>query len=221
MSLTGIVLAGGASRRMGRDKAWVELDGKSLVVRVIDVLDQVSDEMIVVTNNAVEYEGLDVRVVPDAYPGKGSLGGLYSGLSAAENERAFAVACDMPFLNIELVQFLIARSSDYDVIIPAAADEPHAFSGTAGKETAKRRNLHPLHALYRKSCLASMRDAIERDDLRMISFHDAVRVLVVEQTVVEQYDPQHLSFWNVNTIEELQRAEQFLSQQRKQGANHA
>jgi molybdopterin-guanine dinucleotide biosynthesis protein A len=221
MTLTGIVLAGGASRRMGRNKAWVELDGKPLVVRVIDALRKVSTETIVVTNNEVEYRGLNVRAVPDVYPGKGSLGGLYSGLKAAENDWVFAVACDMPFLNTELVQFLIARSSDCDVIIPAAADNSRSDSGTGKRETAKKRNLHPLHALYRKTCLLPMRHAIENDDLRMISFHDAVRVDVVAQAEVERYDPQHLSFWNVNTTEELHRAEQFLLEQKKQGANHA
>lgn len=211
--VTGIVLAGGASRRMGRDKAWVELGGKFLIARVIDALRQVCDEIIIVANEPSRFEPLAVQVTPDAFPNTGSLGGLYSGVKAAQNELAVAVACDMPFLNPALLRFLISLSSGHDIVIPGVRDEtnPVRDRDTTRQETAKKKNLHPLHAVYRKTCLTPMRDAIARGDLRMISFHEFLRVRIVQQTEVEVFDPQFLSFWNVNTPDELARAERCLS----------
>lgn len=215
MQASGIVLAGGASRRMGRDKAWIELDGKFLIERVIETLKIPCDEIVIVANDA-EYAKLDARVVADEFPNTGSLGGLYSGLNAARNELAIAVACDMPFLNAELLKFLISLSFDCDIVIPSAYDTKRRGderkTGQGGKEnTAKKLNLHPLHAVYRKTCLTPMREKILQNDLRMISFHDAVRVKIVEQTEIEKFDLQHFSFWNVNTPEELERAQAFIT----------
>jgi molybdopterin-guanine dinucleotide biosynthesis protein A len=213
MGVSGIVLAGGASRRMGRDKAWVELDGKPLIERVIERLGQVCDEIVLVTNDREKFERLEQRTIADEFPGMGSLGGLYSGLRAIENELGIAVACDMPFLNPALLRFLISLSSDWDIVIPSVENENKPKKeGT--RETAKRQNLHPLHAVYRKTCLEPMREAIERSDLRMISFHAAVRVNVVPQAEVERFDLQHLSFRNVNTPEELERATELLAAER-------
>lgn len=213
MNVSGIILAGGASRRMGHDKAWIELDGKFFVARVMDALRQACSEILIVTN-ADGFEKLNVRIVRDEFPGTGSLGGLYSGLNAAENELAVAVACDMPFLNHSLVQFLISLSTDYDIVIPSGYDtkrrgDERKPERAAQLNTAKKLNLHPLHAVYRKTCLPPMRDAILQNDLRMISFHDAVRVKIVEQCEIEKFDPQLVSLWNVNTPEELARAKNF------------
>lgn len=212
--VTGIVLAGGASRRMGRDKAWVELGGKILIARVIDVLRLICDEIIVVANEPWRFEPLGVRVMPDEFPNTGSLGGLFSGLKAAQTELAIGVACDMPFLNPALLRFLISRSSGHDIVIPSVRDESEPVLGgrAARKDTAKQKSLHPLHAVYRKTCLTPMRDAIARGDLRMISFHESLRVRIVQQTEVVLLDPQFLSFWNVNTPDELARAERCLGQ---------
>lgn len=213
---------------MGRDKAWVELDGKPMIVRVLDALRQVCDDVIIVANDRAQFESLGVRVVGDEYPNSGSLGGVYSGLHAAQNDLAIAVACDMPFLNPDVLRLLISVSSDCDVIIPSVRraqdmrDERKAERASnvdlARKpdrpnnrpDTAKRRDLHPLHAIYRKTCLEPMREAIAHEDLRMIAFHDAVRVHIVEQSEIESLDPQHLSFWNVNTPQELERAERVI-----------
>lgn len=217
MQASGIVLAGGASRRMGRDKAWIELSGKFLIVRVMEALQALCSEIIVVANDVERFEKLDARVVRDEFPNTGSLGGLYSGLNAARNELAVAVACDMPFLNVDLLKFLISLSFDCDIVIPSAYDAKRRGderkTGQGGNEnTAKKMNLHPLHAIYRKTCLPPMREKILQNDLRMISFHDAMRVKIVEQSEIEKIDPQLLSFWNVNTPEELSKAEAFSAQ---------
>lgn len=209
---TGIILAGGESRRMGQSKAWIELGGSFFIVRVIEALRRVCDEILIVANDPLEFGALGAAVVPDEFPGTGSLGGLYSGLQAARNELGIAVACDMPFLNPEVLEFLISLSPGYDTIIPSVRDERKPDKFKSG-DTAKKKNLHPLHAVYRKTCLAPMREAIQQNDLRMISFHNTVHVRIVEQTELEPFDPNFLSFWNVNTPQELQRAEAFVADQ--------
>lgn len=214
MMASGIVLAGGASRRMGRDKAWVELNGQPLIVRVVNALRQVCDEIVIVANSGAPFVALGARVVGDEFPDKGSLGGLYSGLNAVRNDLAVAVACDMPFLNPDLLNFLILLSSDDDVIIPGGAEIQHPDLGKPERQdTAKKWSLHPLHAVYRKTCLEPMHAAIARNDLRMIAFHDAVRVRIVKPSEIETFDPHHSSMWNVNTPEELKRANAFLNKE--------
>src|SRR5919108_2948434 len=103
----GIILAGGQSRRMGQDKALMALRGRTLIQRVMDALAPICDELILVTNTPDPYAHLALRMIPDAFPGAGSLGGLYSGLAAMIAEQAIAVACDMPFLNSELLRYLV------------------------------------------------------------------------------------------------------------------
>ena len=211
--VSGIVLAGGASRRMGQSKAWIELGGSFFIVRVIEALRRVCDEILIVANDSAEFEALHARVVADEFPDTGSLGGLYSGLNAASNELTVAVACDMPFLNPQALEFLISLSPDYDTVIPSVRDERKPDKLGSSANTAKKKSLHPLHAVYRKTCLAPMREAIVRNDLRMISFHDAVRVRIVEQSELQDVDPKFFSFWNVNTPQELQRAQAFVADQ--------
>lgn len=220
--VSGLVLAGGQSRRMGRDKAFLEFEGKPLIERVIERVAKVCTRVIIVANDVDAYKQFGVQVIGDVYPGKGSLSGIYSGLQAAQEASALAVACDMPFLNEGLLRYLISLSSQYDVVIPRAADpsgktprsmrqfsnEP--MSQNKGKTPrradhpiAKDSDLHPMHAIYSKRCLAPMADRLRADDLRLISFHDAVRVRVVDAGEVDQFDPKHLSFFNVNTPEDL------------------
>src|SRR5262245_18096218 len=116
---TGIVLAGGASRSMGREKASVELGGTPLIKRVVNALRDVCNEILIVANDTERFEPLGLPIIPDVIPDRGSLGGLYSGLLAARNDWTLAVACDMPFLNVALLRFLMSLSSDCDVIIPS------------------------------------------------------------------------------------------------------
>lgn len=212
---SGVVLAGGASRRMGRDKAWIEFEGRALIERVIAALTPVCQEIVVVANDRAAYEKLGVKLVGDVLPGKGALGGIYSGLSAAQCDYALAVACDLPFLNAALLRYLLRLAPAYDVVIPrvpAANPAPRAQGQAAPGElpSAKDANLHPLHAVYSKRCLAPMLARLRADELRLISFHADVHVRVVTETEIARYDPQFLSFLNTNTPEELAFAQTFL-----------
>jgi len=188
--VSGVVLAGGQSRRLGTNKAFVKIGGVDLIARVIGQLRQVSDDILVVANAQEEYRGLGVAVVGDVWPGKGSLGGIYSGLRAARYSRALVVACDMPFLDVRLLRFMILLSQDYDVVIPN-------LQGL----------FEPLHAVYSKACLQPMEELLRAGDLRIIDFMGQVRVRHVGQAEVEIFDAQRLSLFNVNTPEDLRRAE--------------
>ncbi len=198
-----VILAGGTSRRMGRDKAFIELDGRPVIQRVLERARELSPDVIIVTNSPEAYAPLGTRIVGDIYPGKGSLGGLYSGLQAADHDHVVALACDMPFLNTELLRYLISLGPGYDVVIPHAKDpsgksaSKPRFHGLIAREV----DLHPLHAVYAKSCLAPIHARLMANDLRIIGFLDAVHVRVVEEEEIDPIDSRHMSFFNMNTPE--------------------
>ncbi len=206
--LSGVILAGGASRRMGRDKAWVELAGRPLVEHVCARLGEICAELVIVTNNPTPFARLDVRVVGDVWPGSGSLGGIYSGLLAAQSDQAIVVACDMPFLNANLIGYMRGVSGEYDLVIPSAPDPSKPPKRQGAVESAKDHDLHPLHAIYGKRCLEPMAVRIQAGDLRAISFYPDVRVRMVSEAEVDRFDARHLSLFNINTADDLALAEQ-------------
>jgi molybdopterin-guanine dinucleotide biosynthesis protein A len=179
-----IILAGGRSQRLGRDKSLLLLAGQPLLARTVARLAPLSDDLIVVTNHADRYEplGLPTRLIPDQRPGVGALMGIYSGLRAARHGLALAVACDMPFLSVSLLRYMLSLAPDYDVVIPR-------LDGF----------LEPLHAVYGRACLGPMETVLEAGRRQIIAFFDQVRVRYVEEEEVDRFDPQRLSFVNVNT----------------------
>lgn len=207
---SAIILAGGKSRRMGSDKAFLEFDGELLIERVIERVRRVCDQVVIVSNDLDSYARFGVPIVGDVYPNKGSLGGIFSGLLAIREPYAVAVACDMPFLNEALLRHLISLADQADVIVPRAKDlSSNVHRGRPDASTlrlAKDADLHPTHAVYSKNCIEPMRARLLADDLRIISFYEAVRVLVVEPEAIDRFDPKHLSFFNANTPEDLEFA---------------
>lgn len=183
--MTGLVLAGGASRRMGRDKAFLELEGRPLIRVVIDRVAGVCAEVLVVAGDAQRYAGQGAPVVEDRFRGVGVLAGLHAGLQAASHDLALAVACDMPFLNPDLLRAFAGWAEGFDVVILQGA-----------------RGVEPLHAVYRRTCLPALEDAIRAGEHRIISFFSEVRVRYVTPEEVVPFDPELCSFRNVNTPEE-------------------
>jgi molybdopterin-guanine dinucleotide biosynthesis protein A len=192
---SGVVLAGGESSRLGRDKALLELGGDTLLARAVHALRPLSDDIIIVANDPHKYEplGLPARLVSDAFPGRGSLVGIYSGLSQAVHPYALIVACDMPFLNVSLLRYMLGLMEGYDVVIP----QLDGF-------------LEPLHAVYRRSCLPAMHSLLDRGRRQIIGFFPEVRVRYVEQHEIDRFDPRHLSFVNINSAEDWARVQQLL-----------
>jgi molybdopterin-guanine dinucleotide biosynthesis protein A len=193
-----IVLAGGRSRRLGTDKALLKLDGKWLLVRILQALSSLSDELLVVGGEQAKLAHLQVSIVSDAYPGLGPLAGIYAGLKAMRHERGLVVACDMPLLSLELLRYMILLSNDFDVVIPRIG-----------------RELEPLHAIYSSACVRPIAEELERGCLRVIGFFSQVRVRYVDQEEIDAFDPRHLSFFNINTPEELETAERLILERAK------
>ncbi len=191
--ITGIVLAGGVSRRLGRDKAVEPLAGAPLIRRVINRLSQVAEQIVVVVDDEGRSSEMalpaSVRVVVDIYANCGSLGGIFTGLSAADGDWGIVVACDMPFLNLDLLRHMLTIRDGYDVVIPVLGNHPE-----------------PTHAAYSKVCLPHIEKRLQASDLKIVRFFDEVRVKYVPQNEIDKIDPEHLSFFNVNTQCDLDRA---------------
>ncbi len=183
--ITGVILAGGESRRMGSDKSLLPLQGARFIDLVYRTMAEVFEEVIIVTNSPGLYQDLPCRKVPDIYYARGSLAGLHSGLCHAGGERIFAVACDMPLVSADLVRHLCRLAEAGQIIIP---------HGQNGHE--------PLHAVYHKSCIAPMEAALDAGMRRIVSFFPEVRVHAVKAEEMAPFDPQGLSFHNINTPEE-------------------
>ncbi len=183
---SAIILAGGKSRRLALDKALLVLNGEWLLARIVSTLATLSDDLLVVANDGQHLERLAARIVPDVHPGTGPLGGIFSGLRAMRYDRGLVVACDMPLLNLALLRYLIQLSQESDVVLPRIGDKTE-----------------PLHAVYTKTCLRPIEDSLKRGDRRIIAFFPEVRVRYVEQEEIDAFDPHHLSFFNINTVEEL------------------
>lgn len=206
---SAILLAGGASTRMGTNKAFLELEGAPLIARVLERVSVLADEVVIAANDAARFAPFHARVVPDVMPNVGPLAGICAGLEAVTHEVALVVACDMPLLNVRLLEYMRAFAPDYDVILPQTENaSPAATQNKPDAPRAKDLALHPLHAFYTKRCIAPIRAALARGERRMIAFHDAVRVRVIAPQELAQFDPRGYSLWNINTPdkwEELQR----------------
>jgi len=212
--MSAVVLAGGDSRRMGSDKAFLKMpNGETIIETILSKLARLSKEIILVTNHPQRYEHLGVKLVADIYPGKGSLGGIYTGLSAMSHSHGLVVACDMPFLSLPLLRYMLVMAPEYDVVVPRALPWGGLKGVKEREETAKEYLLHPLHAVYSKNCLEPMRDLLVSGDLRIISFYPRVRVRYVEEGEIDIFDPEHLSFFNINTPGDLRKAEGLLQKE--------
>ena len=189
---TVVIQAGGESRRMGQDKGLLAFLGKPLVARAVERLAPIADEVIVTTNRPQDYEFLGVPLVADRIPGRGALGGLYTALSAAGHPYVAVVACDMPFVNPKLL------AAQRDLLVQTQADIviPHLEGG-----------MEPFHAVYRRqTCLPPIEGALAADKWRADAWFHRVKVHLMRGEEIAKYDPDLLSFWNVNTPEEMQEA---------------
>jgi molybdopterin-guanine dinucleotide biosynthesis protein A len=191
--ITGVVLAGGKSSRMGQNKALMTLGGRRLIDRVVDVLRQVFSNLLLVTNSPEVYADLGLSMAQDVFPDKGSLGGLYSAIYHAPTPYSFVVACDMPYLQSTVLDYLLTQIAEYDVVIPDIRGE-----------------LQPLHAVYNKTCLPPIQRRLEANRLKIVGFLPEVHVRTVQADELQSFDPDLRTFQNLNTWEEFSAAIQQL-----------
>jgi molybdopterin-guanine dinucleotide biosynthesis protein A len=188
---SGVILAGGKSRRMGRDKGQLMLRGETLAARAVRTLSALADDVILVTNTPEAFEGLSARLTDDQIPGGGALSGIHAGLTAARHEWALVVACDMPFLNLDLLRYMasLAPGASGAALVPRWQGE-----------------LETLHTFYSRQCLSVIEPILLRGGGRIIEFYQRIHVRYVEPEEIVPFDPQGLSFFNVNSPEDWARA---------------
>lgn len=187
MEITGAILAGGASTRMGFNKAFIEIGGEAIIKRSLKVLKEVFNRVIIVATNPLLYESLDCMVATDIYRGAGSLGGLYTALFHAPGDYLFVVACDMPYLSKDCVRRIIEGRGSSDAYVPFID----------GK-------LHPLHGLYSKRCIRKAEEMIKGGNLRITDLLEKVRTKRLEEKDFKGLDIRS-SIVNINTKEDLSR----------------
>lgn len=178
---------------MGRDKALEIVGNRSLLQRVVSCISFFKSDIIIVTATEqsflqfVDYSKL--RIVTDVYPGKGPLGGIYTGLAVSDSFYNLVVAGDMPFLNQALLHYMIQISANFDLVVPRLGNM-----------------IEPLHAVYSKGCLASIEHLLKQGNLSVRELFNLVRVRYVDAGEINRFDPKHLSFFNINTKADLEAA---------------
>jgi molybdenum cofactor guanylyltransferase len=186
--ITGVILAGGKSTRYGTNKAFAEVQGVRLIERTIRVMGSVCPRLLLVTNTPAEYAYLQLPMVEDLIKGLGPLGGIYTGLEVIDDENGLFVACDMPFLREDLLRCMVTLRGDFDAVVPRV-----------------NWMVEPLHALYTKNCLPSLREFIRSQELQILKFFQKIRVRYMEEEEIRKIDPDLKSFFNINRPEELER----------------
>jgi molybdenum cofactor guanylyltransferase len=206
LTITSIILAGGRSSRLGREKLAEVIAGKSLIERAISRLSALSQEILIVISQKQARSSLpsytypEAKTVVDLYPETGSLIGIYTGLVHSSNFLNLVVACDMPFLNLELLRYMVKIAPGFDVVIPRIGNE-----------------MEPLHAVYSKNCTGPMENLIGQGNLKITGFFDSVKVKYVGEEELDRFDPEHLSFFNINTEADLKRARTLAARETTQG----
>ena len=198
MEVNTIILAGGKSARLGRDKIVEKLGTASLLEQVVSRVGPLSNKIILVTANERKFAQFadrpDITVVSDIIPGQGALGGVYTGLVASDSRYNLVLAADMPFLNQSLLRYMIEVSEGYDFVLPHYDDL-----------------YEPLHAIYSRACIPAIEILIDRNRKAIIELFDYVKVRFLDAVEVDRFDPQRLSFFNINTLEDLERAKEIIA----------
>lgn len=186
MSITGVILAGGKNRRMGQAKALLKIDGQAIIKRVAGILKGITGEIMIISNDLELYQPLGYPVVSDIHPGRGPLGGIYTGLVHSGARYILVAACDMPFLDASIALALLGRREGYDLIVPRIGGYPE-----------------PLFAVYGRTCLGPMEENLLAGRLKITDIFARLKVCYVEEEELAALPRVRESFFNVNTPEDL------------------
>lgn len=194
MKASGIILAGGKNTRIKTEKAFIQLGRTTLIENTTCFFKKFFSEIIIVTNNPRPHLKFGTKVVVDMIKNKGPLAGIFSGLCFSTNELNFVVGCDMPFVNSNLVNYIISKPTEYDVVIPEIN----------GK-------VESLFTRYSKNVLPVIFSHLLKDELKIQDILSELKVLKITSEEIERFDPKHLSFFNINTQEDLKKAKDLFS----------
>lgn len=189
---TAIILAGGKSTRMGRNKALIRVKDDNMLQEAIRTLAGGFNELIVSANDS-SYDSLKIKTVPDIFPGCGPLAGIHAGLRASGHDINFIVACDMPFIDVKLALYMVELSTGFDAVVPKIGEY-----------------YEPLFAVYNKSCLPVIEAQLQRGRNKTSGFFPEVKVRYIDQNDLERFGHSNCLFFNVNTPSDLQKAQEML-----------
>ncbi len=193
MDISCIILAGGKSVRFGHDKILEKINNTSLLDKVISQVEPISKDIIIVTADKRDFRHLadreNIRIVSDIIPGMGSLGGIYTGLVESRTHQNLVVAADMPFLNRSLLRYMVTVAEGNDFTLPHV-----------------NKWFEPLHAIYSKNCIGPAKMIFDQGKKVIVELFNYVKVRYVEAEEIDRFDPQHLSFFNINTQQDMERA---------------
>ena len=200
--MTGVILAGGKNSRIGLNKAFLEIGGKRIIDRTVEIYKKIFDEILIITNTPEDYQyltesvilseakNLKLKIYTDLIPHRGSLGGIYTGLYYSKSDYAFFSACDMPFLNERVIRHIIKGAKDYDIIVPYF-----------------KHRLHPLHAVYSKKCLPLIKVMVGKNRLKIKDLFLKCKVKRITDIPETKLPP----FSNINTMRDFRRADKMYS----------
>lgn len=189
LDISVIILAGGKNARMKRDKAFLMIDDQLFIDNTVAKAEKHFREVIVVTNRPEAYSYLDIVVTTDLIPKRGPLAGIHAGLTIATYPYSFVVACDMPFISMDLGVLMAQATAGYDAIVPV-------MDG----------GLQPLHAIYSKTCIPVIEDNLSKNIRRTTALYEKLKIKQISEKQLEQWGISPWVFFNVNTPEELEIA---------------
>jgi len=199
--ISAAILVGGKSRRMGADKALLHVGGQPIIQRMAAVVRTVTTDLLLIGAGAERYAFVGGRAADDLIPRSGPLAGIYTALSMAHSSRCLVLACDMPFLNADLLRYMSERESDWDVLLPRLPDG----------------HVEPLHAIYSRACIGPIETMLRQGRLCPLDLYPQVRTEYLEAAEIALSDPYYRSFVNLNTPADLAHAQEAATAPREWG----
>ncbi len=198
-AISGIILAGGKSARMGTDKALLKVGTYYIIERIAGVLRTLVDEIIIVTDRPERYAKYGDRTTGDIMPGNGPMGGIHAGLVQATYPRVLVTACDLPFISTPVGRLMIQNAADYDVVVPCY-----------------RGYFEPLYALYNKSCIKVFEQHLTRRLIKITRLYEELNARCLEEEEMSKVEP-HLErvFFNLNTPDDIIKAQAWSAELKK------
>lgn len=191
MEISGIILAGGKSSRMKFNKAFAEIGGQRIIDILIKNFNKNFAETIIICNEPQLFSNMGVQVYTDLIPRLGPLSGIHAGLTYARNNRVFVCGCDMPFVSMEIVEYLLGRLGDHDSAV-----------------TEIEGQLQPTAAVYSRRCLPLLNECLENGWLKLTRlFHEQLDAVVVDESELTVFGDVHELFFNINNADDLERAQ--------------
>lgn len=198
INCTGVILAGGENRRMPVLKAFIEVEGQKIIERNLDIMKQCFKNIFIITNQPEKYSYLNVPMLGDAYNVRGPMTGIFTALLNSPDRWIFVSACDMPFINSQVIKYMASKRSGFDAIIPISS------LPSSTKAKAEKDYTEPLFAFYSTRLLPALERAVNSNNRSLRDFLKNKRVQYISTGQIKELDNSSKSFINLNTPEDIE-----------------